>query len=219
MATQCSILAWGTPGRGIWQVMQSMGLQRVRHDWGTKQQQQGTKILHAMGHGRKVKHAFRHKSRHTCLKSFRRSYFHKSIMESGFYLYLLCMQTELTNKLARTYFPLNLQLTKKDIASSPQNCCSTLKDFEYGNVLPMFSLAALCPNHAPHPPLPYDCIISRWQLIFTRAVWWYLLIILSAFYLRQSTFVCNKCLMAKLLGITEGLWAEDTAAQWTTHYK
>ena len=43
-ATHFSILAWRIPmDRGVWTVaLQSMGLQRVRHDWATKQSTHST---------------------------------------------------------------------------------------------------------------------------------------------------------------------------------
>ena len=40
MAIRSSILAWETPGTGETGGLQSSGLQRVRHDLATKQQQQ-----------------------------------------------------------------------------------------------------------------------------------------------------------------------------------
>ena len=47
MATHSSILAWRSPiGKGAWQGLQSMGLQRVRHDWVTKH----THMHHNMHH-------------------------------------------------------------------------------------------------------------------------------------------------------------------------
>ena len=37
MTTHSSILAWSIPmDKGAWQATQSMGLQRIRHDWATK---------------------------------------------------------------------------------------------------------------------------------------------------------------------------------------
>ena len=141
------------------------------------------------------------KYRHICLNNFSRGYWHRRTMGPGFYLYLLCTQMKLTDLLACPYFSKTLHLTEIYITSFLLTCCSTFRGFKYGNVLCFFSLAKHCPNHAPHSPLPYDCIIPRGQLIFTMAVWCYLLIILSTLCLKHSTFVYNKCLMIQLLSI------------------
>lgn len=106
------------------------------------------------------------KYRHTCLNNFSRSYCHRRTMGPGFYLYFLCTQMKLTDLLSCTYFSKILHVTEIYIISFSQTCCS----FKYGNVLCFFSLATHCPNHAPHSPLPYDCITPRGQLIFTTAV-------------------------------------------------
>jgi len=48
MATHSSILAWEIPWTEEHGGLQSMGLQRVRHNWATKQQQQQVLIIFIM---------------------------------------------------------------------------------------------------------------------------------------------------------------------------
>ena len=48
MATRSSILAWEIPRTEEHGGLQSMGLQRVRQDWATKQQQQQVLIIFIM---------------------------------------------------------------------------------------------------------------------------------------------------------------------------
>ena len=48
MATCSSILAWEIPWTEEHGGLQSMGLQRVRHNWATKQQQQQVLIIFIM---------------------------------------------------------------------------------------------------------------------------------------------------------------------------
>ena len=48
MATYSSILAWEIPWTEEHGGLQSMGLQRVRHNWATKQQQQQVLIIFIM---------------------------------------------------------------------------------------------------------------------------------------------------------------------------